>query len=193
MNKNYFDVLKKISEAGSVAVLNSGLPSMAVSVAKKLKENGIFALEIAYRDYEHLDYADECIRAIRDEVPDMLVGAASILNVKFARRAKKAGAQFILSAGFNPSTVKWCIRHKIPIFPGVCSPGEIEQGLEFGLSVFKLFPAETLGGIDFLKALAGPYPEVKFIVSGGLNSSNFEKYASCSNVLAVSGSWLAKV
>lgn len=193
MNKKYFDVLEKLKKIGAVAVLNSGLPSVAVSIAKKLEQKGITALEIAYRDYARLDYADECIRAIRDEVPSMLVGAASILNVKFAKKAKKAGAQFILSAGFNPSTVKWCIRHGVPIFPGVCSPGEIEQGIELGLSVFKFFPAEVLGGVDFLKALAGPYPEAKFIVSGGLNASNSQNYVSCSNVIAVSGSWLANV
>ena len=94
--------------------------------------------------------------------------------------------------GFNPETVKWCVNHDMPVIPGVATPGEIEQAMQFGLTYLKLFPVTVLGGTDFLKALKGPYPQIKFMVSGGVNEQNWEQFLSLDNVFAVSGSWLAK-
>lgn len=190
--KNQILILDKIEEAASIAVVQTTLPAEAVVIAKRLLENGVKAMEIAYRDSENYDGSDECIRAVRDEVPEILVGAATITNAKLAKRAIKAGAQFILTAGFNPETVKYCVGKDFPIFPGVATPGEIEQAMGYGLYVLKLFPVEVLGGVKYLKALSGPYPDVKFIVTGGVNQENVEQYKNCENVLAVSGSFLCR-
>ena len=104
-----------LEEAGSIAVVQTTLPAEAVVIARRLFANGVKAMEIAYRDRENYEGSDECIRAIRDEVPEILVGAATITNSKLARRAIKSGAQFILTAGFNPETVKYCVRWDFPI------------------------------------------------------------------------------
>lgn len=181
-----------ILEAGKIAVVSTTEPKIAVEKAKFLLEKGVGAMEIAYRDLNNFDGADSCIRAIRAEVPEMLVGAATIICPKLVVRAKKAGAQFILSAGFNLKTVKYCVKRNIPIYPGVATPGEIENALSFGLSILKIFPIEVLGGIKYLNALSGPYPQVKFIVSGGINETNCASYAETKNVAAVSGSYLGK-
>lgn len=181
-----------LEEAGSIAVVQTTLPAEAVVIARRLFANGVKAMEIAYRDRENYEGSDECIRAIRDEVPEILVGAATITSSKLARRAINSGAQFILTAGFNPETVKYCVCRDFPIFPGVATPGEIEQAMEFGLYALKLFPVEILGGVKYLKALSGPYADCKFIVTGGINDENVSQYKDCENVLAVSGSFLCR-
>ena len=190
--KKQFLMDELIAEAGEIAVVQTSLPAEAVMIAKKLLEKGVKAMEIAYRDLENLEGSDECIRAVREQVPEILVGGATITCPKLARRAVKSGAQFLLSAGFNYNTVKYCVRHNIPVYPGIATPGEIERAIEFGLSVLKIFPVEILGGTKYLAALSGPYPEVRFIVSGGINSQNCENYKTLVNVAAVSGSYLCK-
>ena len=181
-----------ILEAGEIAVVSTTLPAEAVCIAKRLFEKGVRAMELAYRDIENIEGTDECIRAVRDEVPEMLVGAATVTNPYLARRAKKAGAQFVLSAGFNSSTVKWCVKHNMPVYPGTATPGEIEAAMSFGLWIVKVFPAEVLGGTKYLKALSGPYPEMKYIVSGGINGDNAKDYKEMECVAAVSGTYLLK-
>lgn len=184
---------QKIEKIGKIAVVQPQSVQEALEIAKKLKEKNIFALEIAYRNLENFSLTDECIFQIRKEFPELLVGAATVVNKKIAKRAKKAGAQFILSPGFNEKTVKWCIKNKIPVFPGVLTPSEIEKALNFGLNVLKFFPAECFGGLNYLKSLLGPFPNVKFIVSGGINLQNQEEYLKLQNVTAVSGSYLLKI
>lgn len=179
-----------IVSAGAIAVVQTSLPAQAVYIAKELLKNNVKAMEIAYRDLENLDGSDECIRAVRETVPEMLIGAATVTSPKLARRAIKAGAQFILSAGFNPKTVSYCVRKNFPVYPGIAVPGEIEQAMAFGLKLLKIFPVSVLGGTSYLKALSGPYPEVNFIVSGGLNAKNEDEYRTMNNVAAVSGSYL---
>ncbi len=192
MIKNYETIKNLLATSNGIAVVQTTLPSQAVFIAKKLLEKGVRAMEIAYRDCENYDGSDECIRAVVDEVPEMLIGAATITNPKLAKRAIKAGARFILTAGFNQATVRYCVRKSFPIFPGVSTPGEIEQAMMFGLDALKLFPVKMLGGTDYLKALNGPYPDVQFIVTGGVNAENAEEYKNCPNVLCVSGSFLCK-
>lgn len=187
---NQFLMNGLIEDAGKIAVLSVAEPEKAVETARKLLKNGVNAMEIAYRNLDNLQGSDECIKAVRKNVPEMLVGAATVTCPELAKRAKSAGAQFVLTAGFNPKTVKFCVRNKIPVFPGVATPGEIEQAIGFGLSVLKIFPIEVLGGIKYLKALSGPYPNIKFIVSGGINAENCAVYAETKNVAAVSGSYL---
>ena len=103
-----------------------------------------------------------------------------------------AGAKFIVSAGFNRETVEWCISHNIPVVPGVCTPSEIEMGLSMGLDVLKFFPAEASGGVAMLKDLSGPFSQVRFMTTGGINPNNLPDYAKASNVLAIGGSWMVK-
>lgn len=191
MKKQYL-MDELIAEAGEIAVVQTTLPAEAVHIARTLLEKGVKAMEIAYRDPENQEGSDECIRAVREQVPEMLAGAATITSPEVARRAVKSGAQFLLSAGFNWKTVKYCVSRDIPVYPGVATPGEIEQALGFGLSVLKIFPVEILGGTKYLNALKGPYPCVRFIVSGGINSHNCAEYKKLENVLAVSGSYLCK-
>ena len=183
---------EKIKACGAVAVCSVYESAEAVELARLLLSKNIGAMEIAYRKLDSFDKSDECIRAVRKNVPEMLVGAATVVNSSIARRAFKAGAQFILSPGYNPSTVSFCLCHKIPVYPGVLTPSEIERALENGLTLLKFFPAEPAGGIPYLKALSGPFPQVSFIVSGGLNAENEKNYRQLSNVSAVSGSWLSK-
>lgn len=191
MNTEQFECDKKIAEAGAIAVLSARSSEEAVDAAKKMISANIFALEIAYRGNEFFDMADACIKAVRREVPQMLVGAATVINPNIARRAIKTGAQFVVSPGLNPTTVRYCLRRHIPIYPGVATSSEIELALSFGLSLLKYFPAEPLGGVKMLSALSGPFPQVRFIVSGGLNAENANEYKKCGNVAAVSGSWLS--
>lgn len=193
MNAEQIECDKRIAAAGAVAVLTARSPEDASAAAKKLISANICALEIAYRGSESFDTADACIKAVRRDVPQMLVGAATVINPDIARRAIKSGAQFILSPGLNPKTVRYCLRRHIPMYPGVATPSEIERALAFGLSLLKYFPAEMLGGTKMLSALAGPFPQVRFIVSGGLNAENACEYKKCSNVAAVSGSWLSRL
>lgn len=187
--QNEFD--SKIKSAGAIAVCSVLEPEKACRIAEKLMQNGISAMEIAYRNLDGFEKTDECIKAVRRGVPGILLGAATVVNPEIARRAKKSGAQFILSPGFNPKTVKFCIKNRIPVYPGVLTPSEIEAALAFGLTTLKFFPSEASGGIPFLKSLKGPFPNVKFIVSGGLNSGNEKNYRGLENVVAVSGSWLS--
>ena len=191
MKKQYF-MDELVKKAGKIAVVQTTLPAEAVAIAKKLLEKGVTAMEIAYRDLENLEGSDECIRAVREQAPEILVGAATITSPKLAKRAAKTGAQFLLSAGFNRETVKYCVKHNIPIYPGVATPGEIEQAISFRLSVVKIFPVEILGGTKYLSALAGPYPDICFIVSGGINAENCNEYKNLKNVAALSGSYLCK-
>lgn len=192
MIKNYETIKNLMESSNGIAVVQTTFPSQAVVIARGLIEKGVHAMEIAYRDSNNYDGSDECIRAVTDAVPEMLVGAATITSPSLAKRAIKAGAKFILTAGFNPKTVRYCVGKHFPVFPGVSTPGEIEQAMMFGLDTLKLFPVKVLGGTEYLKALSGPYPEVKFIVTGGVNAQNAQEYRSCPNVLCVSGSFLCK-
>ncbi len=184
-----FDI--KIEKAGVVAVCSAIEPQKALEIAEHLLSKGINAMEIAYRNPSAFEKTDLCIKAVRNAFPDMLLGGATAINASLARRAVNAGAKFILSPGFNPSTVGYCVKHGVPVYPGVMTPSEIEAALEWNLTTLKFFPAEQIGGVAFLKSLIGPFPQVKFIVSGGLNAENQAEYRSLKNVAAVSGSWLS--
>jgi 2-dehydro-3-deoxyphosphogluconate aldolase/(4S)-4-hydroxy-2-oxoglutarate aldolase len=126
------------------------------------------------------------------ELPHLLVGAGTVLNVEQVRKAVGAGARFIVAPGFNPKVVDYCIGQGIPVTPGISSPSEIEMALERGLEVLKFFPAGASGGLDFLKAIAAPYGSVQFIPTGGVDPSNLGQYLSNDRVLAVGGTWIAK-
>ncbi|OUT57959.1 Putative KHG/KDPG aldolase [Stieleria bergensis] len=121
-----------------------------------------------------------------------LVGAGTVHSVTQAKQVVDSGAQFIVSPGFNPKTVQWCVENEVPIFPGISSPTDLEMALEFGLEVVKFFPAEALGGIKTLQAFHGPYHTIRFMPTGGISASNIVDYLNLPFVIACGGSWMVK-
>lgn len=180
------DVLKQISEIGIVPVVKLNDSKDAIPLARALFKGGIPCAEITFRTAA----AKESIRLITEAVPDMLVGAGTILTTTQVDEAVEAGASFIVSPGFNPKVVKYCVDKGIPVTPGCSNPSNIEQALEFGLDVVKFFPAEASGGIKMIKAMAAPYTGVKFMPTGGINAQNLNEYLSFDKVIACGGSWM---
>lgn len=162
-------------------------PEDAVPLAAALRDGGLPCAEITLRTPRAL----EALRRIAAEVPDMLVGAGTVLTPEQASAARDAGARFMVAPGFNPTVVDYCLAREIAVFPGVCTPTEIERALGYGLSVLKFFPAEPMGGLPFLKAIAAPYTGVSFMPTGGIGPSNLVSYLGFSRVVACGGSWMA--
>ena len=167
-----------------VAVLDHAAD--ACPLAQALIDGGLPCAEVTFRTAA----AAEAIRTMRTAFPDMLVGAGTVLTAEQAERAAEAGAQFIVSPGFNPTVVQFCLDRKLPVIPGVSSPTEIEAALGYGLTVLKFFPAEALGGLSMIKALSAPYGSVRFIPTGGINEQNLSSYLKHPAVLACGGSWM---
>ena len=122
----------------------------------------------------------------------MIVGAGTVLTTEQADRAIAAGAKFIVSPGFNPKVTKYVLDKGVPMTPGVCTPSEIEGAMELGLDVVKFFPAEPAGGLPMIKALAGPYVNLKFMPTGGINAKNVRDYLAFNKIIACGGSWMVK-
>ncbi|HEX6065053.1 MAG TPA: bifunctional 4-hydroxy-2-oxoglutarate aldolase/2-dehydro-3-deoxy-phosphogluconate aldolase [Longimicrobiales bacterium] len=161
--------------------------NQAGQLADALVEGGLPCAEVTFRTAA----AAEAIQRMRAQRPEMLVGAGTVLTVKQAADARSAGAQFIVSPGLNPAVVDDCQAHDIEIFPGVCTPTEIEMALGKGISTVKFFPAEPMGGLKFLKAIAAPYGMVNFIPTGGISTANIAEYLAFRKVVACGGSWMA--
>jgi len=162
--------------------------SKAVSLAKALYDGGLPCAEVTLRTPQ----AADAIRAIADAMPDMLLGAGTVLTPAQVDKALDAGAKYIVAPGLNPDVVRYCQSKNVPVLPGVCTPSEVEQGLALGLSALKFFPAEAAGGVNMLKALAGPYGDVKFMPTGGITQNNLKDYLSVKSVFACGGSWMVK-
>lgn len=159
----------------------------AVSFAKALVDGGIPIAEVTFRTAA----AEETMRRMSREVPEILVGAGTVHSITQAEKAVQAGARFIVTPGLNPSVVRWCQEREIAVIPGTVTPSDLEMALELGLSVCKFFPAEAYGGVNTLKALAGPYADIRFMPTGGVNTANMRDYLALPNVLAVGGSFMA--
>jgi 2-dehydro-3-deoxyphosphogluconate aldolase/(4S)-4-hydroxy-2-oxoglutarate aldolase len=162
-------------------------PAKADPLARALVAGGLPCAEIALRTAG----AIEALRRIAAEHPDVLVGAGTVLTAAQAAEARDAGARFIVSPGLNPRVVEYCQGHDLPVFPGVCTPTEIGAALDLGLRVLKFFPAEPMGGLSYLKAVAAPFGGVEFIPTGGIATAHVHAYLAFSPVLAVGGSWMA--
>ena len=160
----------------------------AVPLGAVLRESGIPIAEITFRS----PAAAEAIRRLRDADPDILIAAGTVLNAAQAKAAQQAGADFIVSPGFNPNTVKACQDMDIPITPGINNPTAIEAALEHGIDTVKYFPAEASGGIPMLKALLAPYAMLKIMPTGGINAKNIRDYLAIKNVIACGGSWMVE-
>lgn len=157
-----------------------------IPLGKALAENGLPAAEITFRS----DAAVEAIRLLREAQPDMLIGAGTVLNREQAIAAKEAGATFVVSPGFNPNTVKACQEIGIDIVPGVNNPSAVEAAIEMGITTLKFFPAEASGGINMLKSLLGPYTQIQFMPTGGVNTKNINEYLAIDRVFACGGTWM---
>lgn len=157
----------------------------AIPLGRALVENGMPCAEITFRT----PCAAEAIRAMRNEFPEMLIGAGTILTNEQVDQAIEAGVDFIVSPGFNPRTVQYCLDKKMPIVPGVNNPSLVEQAMDMGLRTLKFFPAEASGGVAMLKALTAVYP-VKFMPTGGVSLNNIDDYLSIPAVLACGGTWM---
>jgi len=162
-------------------------PDNAIPLARALNDGGLPCAEITLRTPRAL----EALRRIASELPEMLIGAGTVLTPAQAAEARAAGARFAIAPGFNAGVVEFCQSVDLPVFPGVCTPTEIEMALGAGLTVLKFFPAEPVGGLAFLKAVAAPYTTVSFIPSGGIGPSNLASYLTFPRVVACNGSWMA--
>ena len=182
------DTLKQIGSTGIVPVVVLNKVADAEPLAEALIKGGLPCAEVTFRT----DAAEESIRAIAKKLPDMFVGAGTVLTTEQVDRAIGAGAKFIVSPGLNPKVVEYCIKKGYPITPGIMTPTELEVALGFGLDVVKFFPAENAGGLKMIKAMSAPYTMMKFMPTGGINATNVRDYLACDKILACGGSWMVK-
>lgn len=182
------NILNKIGELGIIPVVKIDRVEDAVPLGKALLSGDLPVAEITFRT----SAAEDAIKALTNEIPEILVGAGTVLTIEQAKKAVNAGAKFIVSPGFNTKIVDFCLENNIPVIPGVNSPTQIEMALEKGLKVVKFFPAEASGGLPLLKALSGPFSEIKFIPTGGIEQTNLLPYLAHPQVLACGGSWMVK-
>jgi len=182
------DVLEKLGLLGVIPVVEMTRSEDAVTLGEALLAGGLPCAEITFRTKA----AEDAIRVIASRLPEILLGAGTVLSVDQAERAASAGAQFIVSPGLNRKVVDWCTSNGVAVVPGVLTPSEIEEALEMGLEVLKFFPAEALGGIRTLKAIAAPFRGVRFVPTGGVNQDNLADYLGHPSVLCCGGSWLVK-
>jgi 2-dehydro-3-deoxyphosphogluconate aldolase/(4S)-4-hydroxy-2-oxoglutarate aldolase len=180
-------ILEQFEKMGVIPVVAIQDAQDAMQLADTLMEGGLPCAEITFRTAAAID----AMRIMADR-GDILVGAGTVLKVDQVKAAVDVGAKFMVSPGFNPKVVAYCVEEDIPITPGISTPSDIEAALEFGLEVLKFFPAGAFGGLKTLKAMSGPYTTVKFIPTGGVSPQNLVDYLSFEKVLACGGTWVAK-
>lgn len=182
------EMVEKLSATGVVPVVTIQDPAHAVPLARALAAGGIRAAEITFRTAA----AEESIRRIAQEVPEVLVGAGTLLNAGQVAQAKSAGASFAVAPGCTESTVRAAQEAGLPFAPGVMTPSDIERALNLDCRILKFFPAESAGGLAHLKSLYAPYSSagIRFIPTGGINVEKAKTYLAFAGVLAVGGSWL---
>ena len=181
-------VAEKIAGFGVVPVVVLDDVKDAAPLAKALVEGGLPCAEVTFRTAA----AEESIRIMATEYPDMFVGAGTVLTIEQVDRAVAAGAKFIVSPGFDPEIVDYCLEKEIPVFPGCITPSEVAQAVKRGLKVVKFFPAEQFGGVATIQAMAAPYVGLKFMPTGSVSAKNLESYLSCDKIIACGGSWMVK-
>ncbi len=182
------DVVKALGAYGIVPVVVLNDAKNAKPLAQALCDGGLACAEVTFRT----DAAEESIRTMTKEFPQMLVGAGTVLTVEQAKRAVDAGAKFIVSPGLIRPVVQYCIDNNIPVCPGTCTPTEMWEAMDMGLDALKFFPAEPMGGLKFIKAVAATYGKVKFMPTGGINATNVRDYLAYDHILCCGGSWMVK-
>lgn len=179
---------EKVYKTGIVPVVVLDKAEDAVPLAQALLRGGIDFMEITFRT----ECAADAIALISREVPEMTVGAGTVINISQAARAVESGAKFIVSPGLDNGVVFWAKDNDIPVIPGAVTPSEIMKAISFELSVIKFFPADVFGGIKAIKALSAPFSQVKFLPTGGVSESNLREFIENKSVAAVGGSWVCK-
>ena len=182
------DVLDRIRAARLLPVVVLDDAGDAVPLMRALVAGGLAVAEVTFRT----DAAATSIRRIAAEVPQVLIGAGTVLTVSQLSAAKVAGARFVVTPGFNPDVVAAAADEGLPILPGINNPTGVEQAMSAGLSAVKFFPAEPTGGVGFLRALTGPYPSIRFVPTGGIGPKNLRDYLALPSVLACGGSWMVE-
>ena len=182
------EVIKKLEQLKIIPVAVIDDLADAIPLGKALLDAGLPVVEVTFRT----EAAAESISFLRKEFPDMLVGAGTVLKIEQVKAAVEVGSEFIVTPGFNPTVVDYCVDNKIPIVPGLNAPSFIEWGLERGLNHFKFYPADISGGAKMLRLLKGPYPTVKFMPTGGVDNQTLIEYLKLDNVFACGGSWIVK-
>ncbi len=177
----------KISAIGVVPVIKLNNPERdAAPLAKALCEGGVPVAEVTFRAAG----ADTAIKLMKEACPDMLVGAGTVLTTEHVDKAIAAGAEFIVTPGFDPEIVKYCVEKNMPIYPGCTTPTDYHAALKFGLEVLKFFPAEQSGGLAKIKAMSAPFPMFKVMPTGGIGLNNLKEYLSCPVIAACGGSYM---
>ena len=182
------NILDEIAKKRIVPVVVLRNIADAKPLAQALCDGGLPCAEITFRT----ETAADAIKIMAEEFPDMLVGAGTVLTPAQADQAMKAGAKFIVSPGLNPTMVKHCIKKKYPVIPGVNNPSDIEAALSFGLTFVKFFPAEASGGLEMIKALSAPYPQMRFMPTGGITPENLQTYLANDKIAACGGTWMVR-
>lgn len=181
------EMYEKLGQLKLIPVVVIEDAAFAAPLGRALLDGGLPCAEVTFRTAA----APRAIAAL-DQLGGLLVGAGTVLTVDQVKQAVDSGARFIVTPGFNPQVVGYCVDNGIPVTPGVCTPTGIEAALGFGLNVVKFFPAEAFGGLKTLKAISGPYPMMKFIPTGGISAANLVDYLAFEKVLACGGSWIVK-
>lgn len=179
---------EQFHEFGVVPVVVLEDAKDALPLAEALTEGGLPCAEVTFRT----EAAEESIRLMSEKYSGMLVGAGTVLTIEQVDRAVAAGAKFIVSPGFDPEIVDYCLEKKIPVFPGCITPSEVAQAVKRGMKVVKFFPAEQAGGVAMIKAMAAPYTMVKFMPTGGVSAKNLKEYLSFDKIICCGGSWMVK-
>ncbi len=179
---------EKIAELKVVPVVVLEDAKDAAPLAKALCGGGLTCAGVAFRTAA----AKDSIKAMSEAYPEMLVGAGTVLTKEQVDSAVEAGAKFIVSPGFDPEIVDYCLEKEIPVFPGCITPSEVAQAVKRGLRVVKFFPAEQFGGVATIKALSAPYVGLKFMPTGGVSAKNLKEYLACKPIVACGGSWMVK-
>ena len=179
---------EKIASYGVVPVVVLNDVKDAKPLADVLVEGGLPVAEVTFRT----EAAEESIRIMSEAYPDMCVGAGTVLSIEQVDRAVAAGAKFIVSPGFDPEVVDYCISKNIPVYPGTVTPSDVIQGVKRGLKVVKFFPAAQFGGVATIKAMGAAFTTMKFMPTGGISAKNLNEFLSCDKIIACGGSWMVK-
>jgi 2-dehydro-3-deoxyphosphogluconate aldolase/(4S)-4-hydroxy-2-oxoglutarate aldolase len=182
------DIANKMEELGVIPVVVLNDVKDALPLAKALIEGGLPCAEVTFRT----DAAEESIRKIHEAYPEMTLIAGTVLTTDQVDRAVAAGATAIVSPGFDPEIVDYCISKNIPVMPGIVTPSELAQAVKRGLTRVKFFPAEAAGGLAMIKAMCAAYTSVRIMPTGGINAKNIEEYLSCDKIFCCGGSWMVK-
>ena len=179
-------VLQLMKKSGVIPVVVLDDTAKDLTTANALLAGGVSVMEITFRTAA----AADSIKAVSENCPEMLVGAGTVVTLDQCKQALECGAKFIVSPGFDPEVVSWCVERNIPITPGCVTPTEIMAAMKLGLNVVKFFPAGVYGGLKAMTALSAPFGGIKFIPTGGVDAKNLKEYLEAPFVHAVGGSWL---